>query len=116
MSKMISDHAKKVPIFWGHGTADPIVPFDRATMSVEFMETQLGISKVTPEKIIDGGVEFHPYVGLQHSADPEEIKDLQMFISIGKAKVCLGILSVVASFYVLVLITIISFLLCIAML
>ena len=25
---MVSEHARKVPIFWGHGTDDPIVRFE----------------------------------------------------------------------------------------
>ena len=26
--QMVSEHARKVPIFWGHGTDDPIVRFE----------------------------------------------------------------------------------------
>ena len=78
--KMVSDHAKKLPIFWGHGTADPIVRFDRATMSLEFLKTQLGVKTVDPDAVLGGGIEFHAYEDLPHSADPEELDELKMFL------------------------------------
>lgn len=78
--KMLSDHAKKIPTFWGHGTADPLVRFDRARQSLEVLENQLGIKKATAETVLEGGIEFHAYEGLQHSADPAEIDDLKTFL------------------------------------
>ncbi|KAI1795071.1 Phospholipase/carboxylesterase [Ganoderma leucocontextum] len=80
VKSMLSEHAKKTPAFWGHGTADPLVRFDRAKMSLEVLETQLGIKTATPETVLEGGIEFHPYDGLQHSADPEELEDLKTFL------------------------------------
>ena len=77
---MVTDHAKKLPVFWGHGTADPIVHFDRATMSLEFLKTNLGLKQVEPSAVLEGGVEFHAYEGLPHSADQEELDDLQTFL------------------------------------
>lgn len=77
---MLSDHAKKLPIFWGHGKEDPIVHFDRATMSLEFLKTQMGFKTVEPEAVLEGGIEFHGYDGLAHSADPEELEDLKKFL------------------------------------
>ncbi|RPD67376.1 Phospholipase/carboxylesterase [Lentinus tigrinus ALCF2SS1-7] len=77
---MVSDHAKKLPIFWGHGTVDPIVRFDRATLSMEFLKKELGINNVEPENVLNGGIEFHAYEGLPHSADPEELDDLKTFL------------------------------------
>ncbi|KAI0711048.1 Phospholipase/carboxylesterase [Cerioporus squamosus] len=77
---MVSDHAKKLPIFWGHGKADPIVRFDRATLSLEFLKKELGISTVEPENVLNGGIEFHAYEDLPHSADPEELEELKTFL------------------------------------
>ena len=77
---MVSDHAKKLPIFWGHGKADPIVRFDRATMSLEYLKTQMGIQTVEPSAVLNGGIEFHGYDGLPHSADPEELDELKVFL------------------------------------
>ncbi|EJF62227.1 Phospholipase/carboxylesterase [Dichomitus squalens LYAD-421 SS1] len=76
---MLSDHAKKLPVFWGHGEDDPIVGFDKATMSLQFLQ-QIGIPKVEPEKVLEGGIEFHAYPDLGHSADPQEIAELQTFL------------------------------------
>ena len=77
---MVSDQAKKLPIFWGHGKVDPVVRFDRATMSLEFLKTQLGLKTVEPDAVLGGGIEFHAYDGLAHSADPEELDELKTFL------------------------------------
>ena len=77
---MLSEHARKIPAFWGHGTADPLVRYDRAKQSLEVLEGQLGIKKATPETILEGGIEFHAYDGLQHSAAPQELEDLKAFL------------------------------------
>ena len=77
--KMLSDHAKKIPVFWGHGEDDPIVEYDKATMSLQFLQ-QIGIRKVEAEKVLEGGIEFHAYPNLGHSADPQEIAELQTFL------------------------------------
>ncbi|KAM5542330.1 hypothetical protein V8D89_003789 [Ganoderma adspersum] len=80
VKSMLSEHARKIPVFWGHGTADPLVRFDRAKQSLEALENQLGIKKATPETVLEGGIEFHAYNGLQHSADPQELEDLKTFL------------------------------------
>ncbi|CDO73842.1 hypothetical protein BN946_scf185015.g171 [Trametes cinnabarina] len=78
---MMNDHAKKLPIFWGHGKADPIVRFDRATLSLEHIKTQFGLNvSVPPEKVLEGGIEFHAYDGLPHSVDDKELEDLKTFL------------------------------------
>ena len=79
--QMVSDHARKLPIFWGHGKADPIVRFDRATASLEFLKANLGIDTVEPSKVLEGGIEFHAYDGLPHSASAEEIDELKAFLA-----------------------------------
>ncbi|EJD01534.1 Phospholipase/carboxylesterase [Fomitiporia mediterranea MF3/22] len=71
---MMSDHAKKLPIFWGHGTNDPLVRPEIANASRQFLEDQMGIKGASKED--PTGLEFHPYPGLEHSAAPEEIGDL----------------------------------------
>ncbi|KAI0737674.1 Phospholipase/carboxylesterase/thioesterase, partial [Daedaleopsis nitida] len=77
---MVSDHAKKLPIFWGHGTADPIVRFEKAQLSLEFLKKNMGLAVVEPDQVLSGGIEFHPYEGLPHSADEQELEDLQTFL------------------------------------
>jgi len=58
----------KTPFFWGHGDADPVVPF--------------GFGKVGADSLKKIGIplEFHSYSGLAHSACPEEMRDLKKFI------------------------------------
>lgn len=80
VSQMATDHAKKLPIFWGHGKADPLVNFDLAVMSREFLKANLGIKTVEPSEVLNGGVEFHAYDGMGHSANPEEIHALKEFM------------------------------------
>ena len=75
---MFSDHARKIPIFWGHGTHDPLVTFEMATTSTNFLTQKAGIKTATPED--PTGLEFHAYEGLVHSADPEELKDLSNWL------------------------------------
>ncbi|KAI0658572.1 Phospholipase/carboxylesterase [Cubamyces menziesii] len=78
---MMNDYAKKLPIFWGHGKMDPIVKYDRATMSLEYIKAQLGLNiLVSPDKVLEGGVEFHSYDFLPHSVDDKELADLKSFL------------------------------------
>ena len=75
---MMSDHARKLPIFWGHGKQDPLVRYEWAEQSVVFMKSTLGIHDATADDI--AGIEFHGYNGLVHSADDREIDDLQAWL------------------------------------
>lgn len=77
---MVSDHAKKLAIFWGHGAADPIVHFDKAKLSLEFLKANLGINQVEPAQALNGGIEFHAYEDLPHSTDPEELEHMKVFL------------------------------------
>ena len=74
----MNDHAKKLPIFWGHGRSDPLVKFEWAERSIEFIKNGLGIPEATKENPI--GVEFHAYPGLVHSANDQELDDLQQWL------------------------------------
>lgn len=75
---MMNDHAKKIPIFWGHGQADPLVKFAFAEQSTAFLKNQLGITEVKGDDL--SGLEFHSYPGLVHSANDEEIEHLQTWL------------------------------------
>lgn len=96
--KMISDHVKKLPIFWGHGTADPLVKLEIATRSgtypyarfvfavaetqyvypVDYLKNQLGVSDAgkaeLPAKPV--GLSFNTYPGMQHTSCEEELSAL----------------------------------------
>jgi len=76
---MCGPHASSIPIFWGHGAADPLVTFAIGRASVEFLKTILGLSAVphdAPDAASLKGVMFREYPGLQHGAAPEELADL----------------------------------------
>jgi phospholipase/carboxylesterase len=55
------------PIFWGHGTADPIVPLTRGVQSRDVLQ-ELGYP-----------VEWHTYA-MPHSVCAEEIVDLRAWL------------------------------------
>lgn len=76
---MCSKHALSTPIFWGHGTADPLVTYKIGSASVDFLKTALGVSAVIAEASDAAalkGILFKSYAGLQHGAAPEELNDL----------------------------------------
>ncbi|KAI0307202.1 Phospholipase/carboxylesterase [Multifurca ochricompacta] len=83
MKAMCSEHALAMPVFWGHGTADPLVTFDLGCTSVDFLKTTLGLPATLPDAL-DGatlkGVMFRQYAGLQHGVAPQELDDLKVWL------------------------------------
>lgn len=75
---MLNDHAKKMPIFWGHGQDDPLVRLAFAKQSVDFLRNDLGIPEAAKDSAL--GVQFNTYPGLVHSANDEEVDDLQAWL------------------------------------
>jgi len=64
---MASDNARKLPLLFGHGDVDPVVPYIFGQMSVKLL--------------IEGGfasknIEFNTYSGMGHSAVDKEITDV----------------------------------------
>jgi len=68
IKSMMSGHALSLPIFWGHGNDDPLIPYKVAESSVDVLKERLGF----PDKAI----ELRKYYGLGHSADAKELGDL----------------------------------------
>ena len=60
---------KDTPFFMGHGDSDEVVKYTWGEKTAEFLRKELGHK-----------VEFKTYRGLPHSADPDEINDLEEFI------------------------------------
>ncbi|KAJ4583431.1 hypothetical protein HRR80_003213 [Exophiala dermatitidis] len=60
---------KDTPFFMGHGDADEVVKYRWGVQTAEFLRNELGHK-----------VEFKTYKGLPHSADMQEIDDLEVFI------------------------------------
>nr|GAT51571.1 acyl-protein thioesterase 1 [Mycena chlorophos] len=76
---MISEHAKSLPIFWGHGSADPLVRHELAVKSVDFLRESIGINtSPTAEQLV--GLSFTSYAGVQHSVNDRELSDLKTWL------------------------------------
>lgn len=75
---MLSEHAKSIPIFWGHGTDDPLVRFDVGSASVKFLKEQ-GIPAAS--EIGAKGLSFNGYRGVEHTTNMDELVDLKNFIA-----------------------------------
>ncbi|KAF8981585.1 hypothetical protein BGZ46_002567 [Entomortierella lignicola] len=65
--KLATPHSRKSPIFWGHGTFDPIIKIDLGEDSTELL------------RAMKYKVDFHSYPKMGHSVCPDEIKDLGEF-------------------------------------
>ncbi|CAE6527363.1 unnamed protein product [Rhizoctonia solani] len=66
LQTLLSASATSTPIFWGHGTADPVVPYKFGKMSADHMQSNLGFTNL----------QFNSYEKMAHSADQQEIVDL----------------------------------------
>ncbi|KAF8272468.1 Phospholipase/carboxylesterase [Lactarius quietus] len=79
---MCSSHASSNSIFWGHGTADPLVKFALGKDSVDYLKDTLGVPEApdAPGATSSKGVTFKPYAGLQHGADAQELDDLAAWL------------------------------------
>ncbi|KAI9225102.1 Phospholipase/carboxylesterase/thioesterase [Blastocladiella britannica] len=65
---IVSAANRETPVWMGHGTSDPVVRFSWGEKSRDFLREK-GYT-----------VDFNKYVGLQHSANDEELMDLAMFL------------------------------------
>ncbi|KAJ3502369.1 hypothetical protein NMY22_g18607 [Coprinellus aureogranulatus] len=69
---MANAHARNTPIFWGHGSEDPLVKLSFSKASKEFLTGELG---VPPENI-----DYRTYSGLGHSTSPQELQDIKAWL------------------------------------
>jgi len=74
----IATHAPSVPIFWGHGTADAVVHYKLAELSVQFLQQQLGIS--VHDQVGPPGINFRAYERMGHASCTQEMNDLAAFL------------------------------------
>lgn len=80
ISKMTSKHTTTTPVFWGHGSKDPLVKPKFGEESVKFLVEDLGMSSGSDVK--EGkGVMHKVYEGVEHSACPEELEDLSEWMA-----------------------------------
>jgi len=76
--KMMSDYARTLPIFFGHGTADSVVRFRHGKQSAEYLKSDCGIKEATEEDLV--GVTFKSYGSMGHEASPRELNDVAKFL------------------------------------
>ncbi|KAJ6610411.1 Phospholipase/Carboxylesterase-domain-containing protein, partial [Mycena sp. CBHHK59/15] len=76
---MASDHAASLPIFWGQGSADPLVKYEFARASADYVIKNIG----TPEAPSTGelnGLSFNTYQGIGHTTNQKELNDLKNWL------------------------------------
>lgn len=74
--QMASSHASSLPLFWGHGTLDPLVEYNKmGVASVELLKTQLGFPTTTKDGDLKGLL-FNSYP-IGHSTSMQELEDLR---------------------------------------
>ncbi|KAF9478403.1 Phospholipase/carboxylesterase [Pholiota conissans] len=76
--EMASQNAASTPIFWGSGSADPLVKFSFVKDSVDFVINELGVPLAKPSQF--GGLSFNVYEGMGHTTIPRELDELKAFI------------------------------------
>ncbi|KAJ7437077.1 Phospholipase/carboxylesterase/thioesterase [Mycena galericulata] len=79
VKSMASDHVASIPIFWGQGTADPLVKYQIARGSADLVMKNLGV----PEAPATGelkGLSFNAYEGVAHSTNQKELDDLKAWL------------------------------------
>ncbi|KAJ7359548.1 Phospholipase/carboxylesterase [Mycena albidolilacea] len=64
---MVSAHASSIPIFWGHGNADPLVSYKLSRVCVEYLVTEIGL-------------DFHTYYRLAHYIRDDKLTDIASWL------------------------------------
>jgi lysophospholipase I len=75
---MASPTASSTPIFWGHGSVDPLVKAQYSKASTDFVVQQLGTPLAKPGDV--KGLSYHVYEGVGHTASERELADLKEWI------------------------------------
>ncbi|KAJ7108647.1 lysophospholipase I [Mycena epipterygia] len=76
---MASSHASSIPIFWGHGTADPLVKYQLGRACADFLMAEIGLP-AAPYSGAPEGIDFHTYNALGHSISKDEVRDLTSWL------------------------------------
>ncbi|KAF8240804.1 alpha/beta-hydrolase [Tricholoma matsutake] len=77
--KTMTSHAPSIPIFMGHGSADPVVDPHVAQVSAEFLTSSLGIPRSTSISECKGLI-YNVYPRMGHSTVPKELDDVTQWI------------------------------------
>jgi len=76
---MSSPHASSIPVFWGHGSNDPLVKYQFCRDSADFLTTILGMPPAPPSGEFKG-LSYNIYDGVGHSTNQKELDDLKAWI------------------------------------
>ncbi|TFY76648.1 hypothetical protein EWM64_g7365 [Hericium alpestre] len=82
LKTMVPPHAASTPVFWGHGTHDPLVKYEFAVDSVEYLKTRIGLPATTlaaPDRNGLRGIAFNSY-SCGHSTTEKELDDLKSWL------------------------------------
>jgi len=74
---MVKDHTLSTPIFWAHGSSDPLVKLQYSKDSSERL-VSLGMLRGQPG--VFGGLSFNIYDDMGHVTTEKELDDLKTFI------------------------------------
>lgn len=82
IAPLLPEHANTLPVFMGHGTADPVVKYTYGERSAKFVRSGdgggaglgLGNFRQTEDGKRWRGVWAESYPGMAHSACPEEVR------------------------------------------
>jgi len=77
---MLSDHARSTPIFWGHGSVDPLVSYEMCEKSVAFLSKECRVKELGETDKAVVGLRCKIYQGMEHSSCPEEMDDLRSWL------------------------------------
>ncbi|GLB34114.1 putative phospholipase/Carboxylesterase [Lyophyllum shimeji] len=74
-----SPHAAGTPIFWGHGSNDPLVRIQISKESIDILTNSMGLPRLTtPDEF--RGLYYKVYGGMGHTTNEEELEDLKSYI------------------------------------
>ncbi|KAJ6573980.1 Phospholipase/carboxylesterase [Mycena vulgaris] len=79
IKEMAPPHASSLPVFWGHGIADPLAKYVFGQVSVKFMKEEMGFESA-PASGEAKGIEFRGYEGLGTGMNQEELRDLGVWL------------------------------------
>ncbi|EDR12736.1 uncharacterized protein LACBIDRAFT_188773 [Laccaria bicolor S238N-H82] len=75
---MASQHAASIPVFWGHGAADPLVKYQFCKDSADFLTQTLGMPLAPTGEC--KGLSYNIYEGMGHTTTQKELDDLREWI------------------------------------
>jgi predicted esterase len=76
---MMTDSARNLPIFFGHGTDDSVVQFRFGQASYEMLQGKpFKFPLATDDEV--KGLTWKEYAGMDHGSSPQELRDLEQWL------------------------------------